>query len=192
MNGRGHYNKMHILWLPFMTASSHKIPKNDWRWIRGGWRARWLGLVITDESLRTSVIWIYTVVWTYLRSRQHVGHALTGLGVRTLLWPARANPTWHVTMCSHVFCWRVILLTQVIFLLMWHATWNVTASFLAAYSHVFVGVSHIFCWGDMHIWRHIVIFFVTCIAQYDMMEWYFLRWRVTLYGSLCAVVTVLS
>ena len=56
------YNKTHILWLPFMTASSHKIPKYDWWWTGGWWRARGLGLIITDESLRTSVIWIYTVV----------------------------------------------------------------------------------------------------------------------------------
>ena len=64
-----HYNKMHILWLPFMTAPSHKILKYDWRWIGGGWRARWLGLVITDKSLWTSVIWIYTIVWVYKRTK---------------------------------------------------------------------------------------------------------------------------
>ena len=60
-----HYNKTHILWLPFMTALSHKIPKYNCRWTEGkeGWSARWLGLVITDESLRTRVIWIYIRWW---------------------------------------------------------------------------------------------------------------------------------
>ena len=99
-----HYNKTHILWLPFMTALSHKIPKYDRRGTGGGWRAQWLGLVITDESLWTSIIWIYTAVWAYKRTKSTVpiahGHALTGLGVGALLWPSRAKKNQSDVACD--------------------------------------------------------------------------------------------
>ena len=116
-----HYNKTHISWLPFMTALSHKIPKYDWRGTGGGWRARWLGLVITDESLRTSVIWIYTVVWAYKRTECTVPIAHGACldwpwnPCPSLTCPGRkeTNPTWNMTLCSHVFCWRVIWLARV-------------------------------------------------------------------------------
>ena len=46
-----------------------KISKYDWRGAREAWRARWLDLPITDESLRTPIIWIYTVVGAYKRTK---------------------------------------------------------------------------------------------------------------------------
>ncbi len=135
-----------------MTSWSHKIPKYDWRWTGGGWRAGWLGLVITDESLRTSVIWIYTVVWAYKRTKYTIP---TARGAH-LDWPWRPcpsltcpgkkniNPTWHVTLCSHIFADVLYDCHESYFFVTWQATWNVTASFLTACSHVFVDISRFF------------------------------------------------
>ncbi len=158
-----------------MTSSSHKIPKYDWRWTGGGWRGGWLGLVITDESLRTSVIWIYTIVWAYKRTKYTIP---TARGA-DLDWPWRPcpsltcpgkkniNPTWHVTLYSHIFAdvlydchesyfwWRgmphgmwllifwllvvMFLWALAVFLGGWH-------SYMTSYSHILGNILHNMTW----------------------------------------------
>lgn len=83
-----------------------------------------------------------------LRSRQHVGHALTGLGVRALflICPGRkkTNPTWHVTQFSHVFlltC-NMILTNHNLADVAGHV--NMIVSFITACSKVYVALADFF------------------------------------------------